>query len=479
MRSGNSLQERQQSVDMEVGYVNDLRKIAVYLLRTTFLIDFLSLVPFFCHNLIQTKEYNSGLYYIYYLKVLRFVFRRSVKNDIETIIKTLIFQDQLNYMVFVYNNIGYLFLMFRYLVKLHQQTCIWIFIGLISAENQVFTKYLTTEALRPDGKEFRGGWIRRMPEYSQYHVLKPKEGEEETFDWLQIYIGAWSLITETISKVGYGMPVTELNAIEMGFLIYVMLTNFTDLTATFIQVQREKISNSLAEFIVKKNQEIEHYVARIEDKSGNLPENRVYFDQFFKYAKIEFFWSTMNSYNSEFYKGLPPRLKQSLHQATQQELIKKFRFFFGDCSAAFAGTAENSIADKVLVRKVLTHLHMKISDNLETVIHASKEVDSIHLIHKGNVNVIDSTGLFVICTLREGSYFGESQILNAIRSNFEFRTGVRRKLKHRQADPIDMNKHWFYTIDAENFVKICQQFPKFYKHQVARSSLRRAHWMSI
>ena len=52
MRSGNSLQERQQSVDMEVGYVNDLRKIAVYLLRTTFLIDFLSLVPFFCHSLI-------------------------------------------------------------------------------------------------------------------------------------------------------------------------------------------------------------------------------------------------------------------------------------------------------------------------------------------------------------------------------------------------------------------------------------------
>ena len=40
---------------------------------------------------------------------------------------------------------------------------------------------------------------------------------------MEIYIYALSLITETISKVGYGMEHFPLEAIEMAFLIIVII----------------------------------------------------------------------------------------------------------------------------------------------------------------------------------------------------------------------------------------------------------------
>ena len=56
-----------------------------------------------------------------------------------------------------------------------------------------------------------GGWITRNED---------KYGE---LGHVEIYIYALSLITETISKVGYGMEHFPLEAIEMAFLIIVII----------------------------------------------------------------------------------------------------------------------------------------------------------------------------------------------------------------------------------------------------------------
>ena len=68
--------------------------------------------------------------------------------------------------------------------------------------------------------------------------------------------------------------------------------------------------------------------------------------------------------------------------------------------------------DPLLLRKIVTNLHVKIFDDYETVIKISEQPDQIFFIDQGQVNVIDCTGLFVLTVLRKGSFFGEYQVIH-------------------------------------------------------------------
>ena len=68
--------------------------------------------------------------------------------------------------------------------------------------------------------------------------------------------------------------------------------------------------------------------------------------------------------------------------------------------------------DPLLLRKIVTNLHVKIFDDYETVIKISEQPDQIFFIDQGQVNVIDCTGLFVLAVLRKGSFFGEYQVIH-------------------------------------------------------------------
>ena len=52
---------------------------------------------------------------------------------------------------------------------------------------------------------------------------------------LEIYVDAMALMTETISKVGYGMPYNPLNDSEMMFIILVIMFSTNTLVMIFFQ----------------------------------------------------------------------------------------------------------------------------------------------------------------------------------------------------------------------------------------------------
>ena len=64
---------------------------------------------------------------------------------------------------------------------------------------------------------------------------------------------------------------------------------------------------------------------------------------------------------------------------------------------------------------------MKIYEDFETIIQPGKPVDAVYLIDNAHVNVIDSTGLFVLTVLKKYSFFGEYQVLHSMGSPFEYR----------------------------------------------------------
>ena len=99
----------------------------------------------------------------------------------------------------------------KFVLQLHFLTCIWIYLGKLEHFNSFSFLNINTD----------GGWINRNEEIS---------GE---MNHLEIYVHAMSLITETISKVGYGMSYAPLETIEMIFLTIVIMQNSNLLVMIF------------------------------------------------------------------------------------------------------------------------------------------------------------------------------------------------------------------------------------------------------
>ena len=89
----------------------------------------------------------------------------------------------------------------KFILQLHCLTCIWIMIGKVEQESY-FSSFFNRD---------EKGWVERNIE---------KYGD--TGD-AELYVYALSLITETISKVGYGMEHAPMTSVEMIFLIIVIM----------------------------------------------------------------------------------------------------------------------------------------------------------------------------------------------------------------------------------------------------------------
>ena len=65
------------------------RSIAIYYLKTTFFVDLIALVPYFMQFYLymtaQVTSMEEGLWRVYYLKVVRLIFKSSKNNSLDLI----------------------------------------------------------------------------------------------------------------------------------------------------------------------------------------------------------------------------------------------------------------------------------------------------------------------------------------------------------------------------------------------------------
>lgn len=132
-----------------------------------------------------------------------------------------------------------------------------------------------------------------------------------------------------------------------------------------------------------------------------------------------------------------------------EPLLKKFKEFFSNFME------DDTLSSQVLLRKIVTSLHVKIFDDCSTICKAGDVPQDVYLIESGQVNVIDSTGMFIIAVLKAGSFFGEYQVLHALSSNFEYRTG------YSTMEDDQKDGHWMYVIYGERYKHICEEYPEF------------------
>ena len=71
----------------------------------------------------------------------------------------------------------------------------------------------------------------------------------------------------------------------------------------------------------------------------------------------EFIYATSETFDNKNFKQLPPQLKQRLVEVTLEPLFDKFSTFFENLMD------NDTLASPVLLRKILTSLHVKIFDD--------------------------------------------------------------------------------------------------------------------
>ena len=83
----------------------------------------------------------------------------------------------------------------------------------------------------------------------------------------EIYVDALYMMTETISKVGYGMPYDPLNTLEMIYIILVVFVSFNTLVMIFFQINDLEVQQPVIEYVKTHHKEMEKYISKIESMS--------------------------------------------------------------------------------------------------------------------------------------------------------------------------------------------------------------------
>ena len=131
----------------------------------------------------------------------------------------------------------------KYALSLHMVSCMWIFFGRLSMNDHGTLLNMT------DGWILRNSYI-----YDNYTMF-------------EIYVDALAIMTETISKVGYGMPYAPLNTLEMIYIILVIFFSFDALTMIFFQMNDLHIPQPVIEYVKTHHNEMEKYISKIESMS--------------------------------------------------------------------------------------------------------------------------------------------------------------------------------------------------------------------
>ena len=223
-------------IENDIGYVYDLRKVACKYLHTTFVIDILSLAPFFAQYYVDN---DPNWAWLYYLKVIRLLFSRSINNSVDEIFK-VVGHDKANFFMIKlwHNYILIVVIYLKFFLQMHALTCLWIFCGKL----EMHDNWMNSLSEKSKGEH---GWL-----------VSKAEAIGHPLSFFEAYVEAMSLMTMTISKVGYGVEFAP-SAIEKIFLFFVIFSNFNTLVLVFFQVSQLKFSQPLKKFLIDHDKEME------------------------------------------------------------------------------------------------------------------------------------------------------------------------------------------------------------------------------
>ena len=129
----------------------------------------------------------------------------------------------------------------------------------------------------------------------------------------------------------------------------------------------------------------------------------------FRYKEIQY---------SEFYKELNPSLQNDLMSHLVKREIRHFPMFFQ--IQLPDGTVLDYLTNR-MIASLISLVECEILPKGRMIITPCSEFKQLFLIRKGSVKMFDSNYNY-LCQLREGSFFGEYQVLFGLYSDFFYST---------------------------------------------------------
>ena len=220
--------------------------------------------------------------------------------------------------------------------------------------------------------------------------------------------------------------------------------------------------------LIEKKLSIEDWLRSVDKARGDeyhIPS--YYYDRITNIALRDFNKSPDYALQrNDFYQILTPKLKTELVNELLNNLYIRFKYFFTDVNL-------NNIADKTLVRKILSSLKSVVYVPGEPIVKAGQFLDGIYFIDKNDVLVSDLFMRFHITKLVPRSFFGEEEILKGIPSQY-FYSATDQAIGSSLGTVTAL-----YECPAEIFLEYCSDYPEFEHSIRERATLRRAFWRKI
>jgi len=128
-------------------------------------------------------------------------------------------------------------------------------------------------------------------------------------------------------------------------------------------------------------------------------------------------------------------------------------------------------------------LDCTIYEEGDVIVRKGDHLEEIHFIIKGSSMVIgthikpdgEEVRLNVVM-LREGSWYGDYNILFKLKSTFEL---VAKRFKGKSITKLANDKIQIFSLKASKFLKICDEYPEFRRYCMMRANMRRAHFRQV
>ena len=403
-------------------YVTDLKKIFINYIKGQFIISVLYVFPFYA--IYSHLEILRLIKLYQYPKVMTKIKRLS-SWILSHFIKNIIICSQIVRIFTFVISICYI---------AHIMACIYCYLGLTFADS----------------------WI-----YAHLDLILPDS-------YLDIYIGSYYFIIETLTSTGYG-DLTPSCYTEIIFIMFVQLITcglYAYLLSNILDVLLSKENSSSYKY--RSNQLnlenwIIYYLKKLpaSSKNDNLHRNKIwgqikkYFELYYSPTK-NLKWITDNNFIAQM---KPSHRNQILMAAFEPILFKFFSFF----------AKIKSTSSKI---KIILNFKTKIQEANTELNFPWKKIQKIYFIEYGSVDLFKNGVLWH--TLNEGSFFGIESILLNENADLDISYKVSEQCRYAIFFTIDIPflVDEILNYDGESFMDILHSAKYFIKKVLNKSNVQ-------
>jgi len=401
-------------------YVTDLKKIFINYIKGQFIISILYVFPFYA---IYSHLEILRLIKLYQYPNVMTKIRRLSSWLLSHCIKNITLCSQIVRIFTFVISICYIS---------HIMACIYCYLGLTFAD----------------------GWI-----YSHLDLILPDS-------YLDIYIGSYYFIIETLTSTGYG-DLTPNCYTEIIFIMFVQLITcglYAYLLSNILDVLLNK-ENSVS-YQYRSNQLnlenwIIYYLKKLpaSSKNDNLHRNKIW-DEIKKYFELYYSptknlkWITENNFIGQ----MKPSHRNQILMAAFEPILYKFFSFFAKIK---------STSSKI---KIILNFKTTIQVANTELNFAWKKMHKIYFIDHGSVDIYKNGVLWH--TLNEGSFFGIESILFNENDDLEISYKVSEQCRYAIFFTIDIPflVDEILNYDGESFMDILHSAKYFIKKVLNKSN---------